>query len=45
MSIVRYADVKVHGGKEWLTAVRSYDPIDMIFDVGKEWVTFWKNIL
>jgi len=22
-----------------------YSPINIIFDVGMEWVTFWKNIL
>ena len=28
-----------------LSTPSPYSPIAMIFDVGSEWVTFWKNIL
>ena len=38
------ADVKVRRVKMGLAAPNPYSPIDMIFDVGREWVTFWKTI-
>ena len=42
----RFMVVKMREGHEGFPAASLYqDPISMIFDVGREWVTFWKNIL
>jgi len=40
-------DVKVHGSNPYPASrggSNARGSIDMIFDVGRQWVTFWKNI-